>query len=430
MAKKIFYGWWIVLASSTLTTYSGGVMFYGFTAFFTPIRNEFGWTRAATSFAFSLQRMEGGLVAPLVGLLIDKLGPRKMSLFAVIVFGLGFLLLSRVNSLLTFYVTFIIISVGLSSGFYAVGATTVANWFILKRGKAMGFVSGGVSLAGTIVPVLVWLIKQYGWRRSVVIAGLVMWIIGIPLSLVFRHKPEQYGILPDGEDAEELKANRTKAEIKDDENISPPSVEIQTIGVGTDFTAMDAIKTRSFWFLAVGTSISFMAMSAVFVHIMPFLEGIGISREKASIVVTITILLSAVGRIGFGWLSDHMNKRYVFCIALGLQVIGMLFFATIRTYWHIILFLITFSPGYGGPIPLRPAIQGEYFGRKHFGTIQGLFLSVSTVSLMIGPPFAGWICDITGNYRLAFLILAAIPAIGILFFILTPPPRNRLASTA
>ena len=144
-------------------------------------------------------------------------------------------------------------------------------------------------------------------------------------------------------------------------------------------------------------------------------------------MVTVTILLSGVGRIGFGWLSDHMNKRYVFCIALALQMIGMLVFANIRTYWHIIPFLMTFSPGYGGPIPLRPAIQGEYFGRKHFGTIQGLFLAASTVSLMIGPPFAGWICDVTGNYRLAFLILAAIPAVGILCFVLTPPPRRRAA---
>jgi MFS family permease len=120
-----------------------------------------------------------------------------------------------------------------------------------------------------------------------------------------------------------------------------------------------------------------------------------------------------------------MDKRHVFCIALGLQAIGLVFFANIRSFWHIVVFLITFSPGYGAPIPLRPAIQGEYFGRKQFGTIQGLLLSISTISSMAGPPFAGWICDVTGSYRLAFLILAAVPAVGILLFLLTPPPpRN------
>ena len=410
---KIFYGWWIIIASSIITTYNGGILFYGFTAFFNPILNEFGWSRAATSLAFSLQRLEGGIAAPIVGYFIDRLGPRKMSLFAVTVFGLGFLLLSRVDSLPTFYIFFIIISIGHSAGFYAVGAAVVANWFVRKRGKAMGFVTGGVCLAGTLVPVLVWLIDTYGWRQSLVIAGVGMWIIGIPLSFVFRNKPEAYGMLPDG-----------------DTEIKSPSVQPQESAVETEFTAMEAVKTRSFWMLAVGLSISFMAMSAVFVHIMPFLESIGISREKAGFVVTLTILLSVLGRIGLGWLSDYMDKRYVFCIALGLQTVGLLVFANIRSFWHILLFLATFSPGYGAPIPLRPAIQGEYFGRKQFGTIQGLLLSISTVSSMLGPPFAGWICDVTGSYRLAFLLLAVIPAVGILMFLLTPPAQRSVKTAA
>jgi MFS family permease len=366
--------------------------------------------------------MEGGIAAPIVGYFIDKFGPRKMSIFAVIIFGTGFLMLSRIDSLLSFYIAFVVASIGHSAGFYAVGSTTVANWFILKRGKAMGFVTGGVALAGTLVPVLVWLINQFGWRQSLVIAGVVMWIIGIPLSFVFRHKPEHHGMLPDGNNAGALEHPEVETEGALKLTVQP----VQTVESNqeTDYTALEAIKTRTFWFLAVGTSLSFMAMSALFVHVMPFLESIGISREKASLVVTFTILLSVVGRVGLGWLSDYMNKRFVFCVALGLQVIGMLFFANIRSFWHIVVFLITFSPGYGAPIPLRPAMQGEYFGRKHFGAIQGLFLSVSTVTTMIGPPFAGWICDVTGSYRLAFQILAAIPAIGIFFIMLTSPPQR------
>jgi MFS family permease len=256
-----------------------------------------------------------------------------------------------------------------------------------------------------------------------------MWIIGIPLSLVFKDRPEKYGLLPDGDSIERVDPMQNEgAEITETENPSSTSYVSKPV-IETEFTAMEAIKTRNFWMLATGLSISFMAMSAVFVHIMPFLESIGISREKAGIVVTFTIFFSGLGRLGLGWLSDYMDKRYVFCIALGLQSIGLLFFANIRSFWHIAVFLITFSPGYGAPIPLRPAIQGAYFGRKHFGTIQGLLLSVGTVSAMIGPPFAGWICDITGSYRLAFLILSAVPAIGILFFLLTPPPPVNAEAT-
>ena len=358
----------------------------------------------------------GGIAAPIVGYLIDRLGPRKMSFFAVSVFGTGFILLSKVNSLLGFYTAFIIISIGHSSGFYSVGATMVANWFVRKRGKAMGLLTGGVCFAGALVPGLVWLIDKFGWRQSLVIAGVGMWVIGIPLSCVFRNRPEDYGLLPDGDVVSD--------EIGADTGVTSSIRQTRETTTKTEFTAREAIRTRSFWMLAVGLSISFMVMSAVFVHIMPFLESVGISREKAGYVVTFTIFLSVLGRIGLGWLSDHMDKRYVFCIALGLQAVGLFLFANIRSFWHILFFLITFSPGYGAPISLRPAIQGAYFGRKQFGTIQGLLMSISILSSMIGPPFAGWVCDVTGSYRLAFLILSAIPPVGILLFLLTPPHRH------
>lgn len=418
--SRIFYGWWIIIASSAMTTYNSGILYYGFTAFFNPIVHEFGWSRAATAFAFSLQRLEAGIAAPVVGYFIDRLGPRKMSLFAVIIFGIGFLMLSRVDSLSAFYICFIIISIGHSAGFYAVGSVTVANWFVRKRGRAMGFLTGGVCLAGAMVPFLVNLIDHYGWRQSLVITGVGMWIIGIPLSFVYRHKPEQYGLLPDGDASATTLPDRSLPGKTAGSNPAAATV-LPAVGQA-EFTAMEAVKTGRFWMLAVGLSISYMAMGAVFVHLMPFLESIGFDRKSAGLVVTFTILFSVVGRVGLGWVSDYMDKRHAFCIALTLQAIGLLFFANIRSFWHVVLFLITFSPGYGAPIPLRPAIQGAYFGRKQFGTIQGLLISVSTVSSMIGPPFAGWICDATGSYRLAFTIIAVVPLFGILFFLMTPPP--------
>ncbi|MFC1534045.1 MFS transporter [Thermodesulfobacteriota bacterium] len=438
-SPKIFYGWWIVIASSALSAYNGGVMFYGFTAFFTPIINEFGWSRAATSLAFSMQRLELGIAAPAVGYFIDKLGPRKMSLFGVTVFGLGFLFLSQTNSLLTFYIFLLIISVGHSSGFNAVGSTTVANWFVRKRGKAIGFLTGGVCFAGTVVPVLVWLINQYGWRRSLIIAGLGMWIIGIPLSFVFRQRPEQYGLLPDGDMPEEQGSvqethlhrhpqQEDSASNKDDGKVELKSESLSNQAVVTEvaFTGRDAIRTRTFWFFCLGCSLPLMAMGGLFIHIMPFLESVGISRERASFVVTLIILLSVLGRTGFGWLSDYINKKYMLSIAIGLQLIGLLIFANIRTMWHVIPFLITFSPGYGASISLRPAIQGEYFGRKHFGTIQGFYMAVSTVSTMTGAPFVGWIWDITGSYRLAFLILTVFTLASIPFILSLSPPKHRV----
>lgn len=422
---KIFYGWWIVLASSTMTTYYSGIVYYGFTALFTPIVNEFGWTRAATSLAFSLQRLEGGIAAPVVGFFIDRIGPKKMNLFAVTVSGLGLILLSRINSLFTFYAAFLMTSIGFSTGFFAVGTTTVANWFIRKRGKAMGFLTGFVCLAGILVPVLVWLINLYGWRRALVIAGIGMWITGIPLSLFLRHRPEQYGLLPDGDIPDSQESVPLLAKVEDESDKQPTGpLDSKDMIAEINFTVWQALKTRSFWFLSIGSSLSFMAMSSVFVHVMPFLESVGINRDRAGLVVTFIILLSVLGRVGLSWISDYMQKRYVFCFAIGLQVIGLFIFANISTLWHVIPFLLTFSPGYGALIPLRPAIQGAYFGRQHFGTIQGIYMSISTVASMTGPPFAGWIWDITGSYHLAFLLLALTTVIAIPIILAAKPPEK------
>ena len=423
--QKIYYGWWIVVASSAMTTYNAGIMFYGFTAFFTPIVSEFGWSRASTSFAFSLQRLEGGITAPLVGFLIDKLGPRNLNLFAVTVFGLGFILLSRINSLLSFYLVFVLISVGQSAGFFSVGTASVANWFIRKRGKAMGFLTGGVCVAGSMVPIVVWLINSCGWRTSLVILGIGMWIIGIPLSLVLRQRPEQIGLLPDG-DILPVSGSEPAASVEKKDRDNPsPTVATSTFSGETDFTALEALKTGSFWLLALGASISGMAMSALFVHIMPYLESVGISRDRAGFVVTFVLFFSAFGRIGLGWLSDYVDKRYVFSIALALQVFGLLIFANISTLWHVIPFIVLFSPGYGAMIPIRPAVQGEYFGRTHFGTIQGISMSISTATAMIGPPLAGWIWDITGSYRPAFIIFTVTTAVGIPLILAARPPTRK-----
>jgi MFS family permease len=139
---SIFYGWWIVVACAAITSYNGGILYYGFTAFFTPLVEEFGWSRAATSLAFGLYQMEGGLIAPVVGYFIDRLGPRKMMMASAVTVGLGFVLLSRINSLASFYAVFIFIACGTSLGFVNVGNFAVANWFVKRRGTALGVFAG------------------------------------------------------------------------------------------------------------------------------------------------------------------------------------------------------------------------------------------------------------------------------------------------
>jgi len=407
---RIFYGWWVVIATSIIIFYGAGTFFYGFGVFFNPIRKEFGWAAATTALAFSLYRLEGGIGAPIVGYLVDRFGPRRLMLFGTTVVGIGFLFLSRIDSLLTFYASFLVLSLGFSAGMGVVGQVAVANWFFRLRGRALGLMMIGAGAAGALAPLLAWLLITYGWRVSMVIIALGTWIICIPLATLVRHKPEQYGLLPDGDTA--------------DSNPGHATLQGENGSEADDgLSWQQSLKTRAFWFISIGAALSSAAISSVVIHMVPHLESVGIEPQRASLAITFLTVSSIAGRVGFGFLGDLMDKRYLLAVTFGMQAIGVLFFAFVQSFWMVIPFLIFFGPGYGGSIPLRPALMADYFGRKWFGTIQGLTQAVMTIGGIIGPYVAGGIFDATGSYTSAWLMFAGIVLAGIPFVLLAQPPK-------
>lgn len=412
---KIFYGWWIVAAATMASALNGGVQLYGFSAFFTPLIQEFGWSRTVTSGVVSLSRLEAGVLGPITGFLIDRFGPRKLMFIGLALWGTGFLLFSRMDSLVMFYVVYVLFlaeGANLSTG--APLSTAVANWFIKKRSFALGIVLSGWGAGGMMVPVLAWVISQYGWRTAAMSAGIAVWVIGVPIAMVARHRPEQYGYLPDGETPV---VSPTQVEgPSPDQN---PSREI-------NLTPAQALREPAFWFITVSLSTGFMVTSAIAVHQIPFLEDMGISRQWAALVLGLMTLISVPGRLGFGWLGDIYDKRYMLAICMAFQALGLFVFANLTSSWAtwgIILYLLIFSPAYGGLRPLSGAIRAEYFGRLNFATIQGLSGFISMWANMGGPVFAGYVYDTTGSYRFAFLFFAVVNFIGIFLILLVRRPK-------
>ncbi|MFC1965356.1 MFS transporter [Chloroflexota bacterium] len=419
--RKIFYGWWMVLSASILHFFAGGTFFYGFTVFFNPIRQTFGWTAAVTSVAFALQRLESGVLGPVAGLLVDRVGPRKLMLYGWSAVGLGFLLMSCMNSLWAFYGSFLIIAAGFSFGQFVVTNTAIAHWFAKKRSRAMTLIYVGMGASGLLVPLLALSIGQFGWRISLIMVGIALWVIGIPLSSVMRHKPSQYGYLPDGEDRAVTYEPTNVLGIRSSNGV----VEQARGHSATDFTTKAALRTRAFWLLSLAFFFQHIGTSAVMVHIVPYLESVRIPTTVAATAVTSMTLFSLIGRVGFGWLGDFTSKRYLIAIALTLQAIGLFFFSFIDVdrAWLIVLSLIIYAPGYGGPIPLRPGLQADYFGTRSFGTIMGLLSAMGMIAGLSSPVIAGWIFDVTGGYRLAWQLfaLATVPAIPLM--LLAKPPK-------
>jgi len=405
-----------------MSFFADGSLFYGFTVFFNPIRRTFGWSAAATSVAFSIQRVAMGILSPVVGFLVDRVGPKRLMLFGWSMFGLGFLLTARINSLWALYGSFLIIALGMSFGFFLVMNTTVANWFIKKRSRAMTIISAGMASSGVLVPLLAFLVDEVGWRTSLSIVGITLWAVGLPLSLVMRHRPSQYGLLPDGETTVMPDERAGVSSNEPVREIVEPEIGVPAVG----FTAKEALKTRTFWLLAVISFFQQIGMGSVSVHIVPYLVSIDVPTAIAASTVTGMTICSLVGRLGFGFLGDFINKRYLIAIAFALQSIGLFLFSLIAIdkVWLIVLFLITYAPGYGSIIPLRPALQADYFGSKQFGTIAGLMMIMSMFGGISSPIVAGLIFDITGSYRPVWQLFSLIIAPAIFLVLLAKPPNN------
>ena len=406
--KGVFYGWWIVAASFFIALYVAGVIFYGFTAFFEPIVEEFGWSYTEVSIGASLRGLEMGVLAPLIGFLVDRFGSRKLVLSGVITVGLGLILISQTQSLITLYAGFLLLSLGAGGCTSVVLYTAVANWFKRHIGRALGIAACGFGSGGLMVPLIPLLIDTYDWRTTLIILAVGIWVIGIPLALVIRDKPEQYGYLPDG-------------------GIMPISTPDHTVDpepAETSFSAL--IKGRTLWFISLAELIRWIILTAVVIHIMPYLSSIGVPRASAALVAAAVPLISLIGRFGFGWLADIFDKRYLMAITYLLTGIGMIALSFAFTTAVIFIFVISFAMALGGGVTLRGAMLSDYFGRSSFGKALGITMGASAVGGIIGPTLAGLTFDITGSYKLIWLVYCGLTAISTALILLLRPAKNTI----
>ena len=397
--KRVFYGWWVVFACFLIAFYIGGII-YGFTAFFEPIAKETGWSYTQISIAASLRGLEVGILAPVAGFLVDRFGPRRLIFCGTLTTGFGLILLSQTNSLTMFYGAFVLLALGLSACTSTVLMTAVANWFRKNMGRALGIMACGFGAGGILVPLIVRLIDLYQWRTTLIILGLGMWLFGIPLSFVIRHRSEKYGYLPDGETSVE--------------QVSTPESQDREVGF------KGALRNRNFWHLSIAEAVRMMIAMAVITHIMPYLGSLNIPRSKAALVATSIPLLSIIGRLGFGWLGDIFDKRYVMAGTYSLVGIGILAFSYVQITWLIFPFLIFFPLSWGAMV-LRGAIVREYFGMASFGKIFGIMMGITAVGKIIGPSIAGWTYDALGSYHPIWLVFAGISIVPVMLMLTMKP---------
>jgi len=396
----IYYGWWIVFCAAAIVFLSAGTFFYGFGLLVGPLTAEFGWSRAAVSIGFSLRTEVGGVAAPLVGVLVDRVGVRRLTTIGIIIVAIGFVLLSQVQSLTGFYVSIFIIAVGMSATGGANAATIIAQWFRRYRGRALGLMTFGGGLGGLSAIVFAELIEKFGWRDALVAVAVVQLVICVPLALSMRNKPADMNLPVDG--------------IEEDEATTATAGHRAAATTGMELTGREALRSPLFWKVALTFALSNFATTAIIVHQIPFLvEEVGSTEAFAALSVTLMTAISLAGRLGFGLAADRYSKAVLTALAMFCSAAGLALFSTVHHEWQLIYVLPFFGIGFGAAVPLRAAIQAEYFGLKAYGTIQGMLFTASTIGAFFGPLLAGILYDQTADYRPAFLILAIGPALAL-----------------
>jgi sugar phosphate permease len=408
--NDLYYGWRMVAVGSALRILGGGLYFYGFSVFFLPLSRDLNLTRAATSLVFSLARAQGAFEGPIAGYAMDRYGPRPLMIMALMMTGVGHMILSGVNSYLMLVIVYMgLVSLSFHAGFMDAPMLIANTWFIRKRTMAMALISGSIGIGGFIfTPLLSSAVHTFGWRQAAFGCGVTFILIGMPLALMVRRSPESMGLEPDGD----------QSPPRDDKSFSH-----QENHDAADFTVAQAIRTQAFWFITSATAIRVTVISAINVHYVALMVWKGMTPQRAAVFLAAQAFMSLPSHLLFGWLGDRMSKPRLMSTCMLLASASMVVLANVHSEWAVLVFTAMFSV-VESTFPVNWSAVGEYFGRKNFAKIRGSMGFVSTWGSVIGPVIAGAIYDRTQNYTIVIWSSAVLLLIASALYALVNRPRE------
>ncbi|OGQ78241.1 MAG: hypothetical protein A3F90_00420 [Deltaproteobacteria bacterium RIFCSPLOWO2_12_FULL_60_19] len=363
-----------------------GLHSFGFTVFFLPLSRDLGLNRTSTSLAFSLARAEGAIEGPIVGHLLDRHGPKPIMLAAVLLMGVGYLLLSQVDSYATFLIVYLgVISLAHAGGFMHAPMVLINTWFIRARVRAITINSAAFGLGGVLIaPVLSFIVQAWGWRWGAAVAGVTFLAIGIPVCLTIRRSPESMGLLPDGREAAGPAPGGGGAG--------------QTTTPEAEVTVAEALKSFAFWGSVLAAGIRNGSYHAISVHFVPLMVWKGFSQSEAALLLSVYAVFGVAATLILGWFADKANKPRMTAVILFAAAGAMLLPIAGNSLWSLILFIVFFA-GVEATYPLGWAVVGDLFGRKHYAKIRGYMTLFYTWGGVLGPVIAGMIFDRWQSYE-------------------------------
>ena len=414
---RVFYGWWIVLATFVLAAVSAGLYAYGISTLFIPLKEDLSDGRSGPlSLGIGVAPMVGAMIAPFQGYLVDRYGPRPVMYVGILFSAGGFILASTAQSLGVFVVYYLLIGVGMITAYSGPPFAAIGNWFIRRRGIAFGLAVAGMGVSSVMVFPVKLLLDAYGWRGTMLSIGIILLVVSYPLAALMRHRPEHYGLRPDGDPPEQ------------DHDVAG---EPQAFNVDEDFTVREAMSSRSFWLIALGSGLRMVVTVATVIHFVQAMVSKGFSFETSTMLLGFFGLMTIPGRLIAGVLADRVNKRVLTAALmsmLGIAMLGLRWASSVET---VVPPLLLFATALGGLMSSVYALQGEYFGRRSFATLVGVSALFNGAGVMIGTALAGFVFDRSESYNTVFLIFAVCAGAAVVSILLARRPvRKRRGSVA
>ena len=417
--RGLYFGWRMIAVGCAIRVLGGGLHAYGLSVFFLPVTQELGLTRTATSLVFSLARAQGALEGPVAGYCIDRYGPRPVIAIAIVLAGIGYLLLAGVHSYAMLLVVYMgVISLSYQAGFMDATMAVANTWFIRKRALAMSITSGSIALGGALLtPFLAYAVHTWGWRSASVGAGVAFLLLGVPLAFFIERSPESLGLLPDGDPA------RQPNDATTDENRKTPNAAAQ------EFSLSQTLRTHQFWLLTIATSLRATCSSAVLVHFVPLMVWQGYSETQGAFYLGVIAVCGMPTHLLIGWLGDRFDKPRLMAAFMVLGSVSIYFLFHGRQTWQLWSALLLFSV-FEGLFPITWATVGDFFGRQNFAKIRGSMSVLYTWGSVLGPVLAGVVYDRTQSYEMLFGVLIAVSWLTALLYISLVQPKTQRATAA
>jgi len=393
-----FSGYITVLVSTIVMALTFGVN-YSFGIFFTPLRAEFGWSKAVTSGAYSTLTVLAGFTGIFAGRLTDRFSPKVVSIIGGCFLGLGCVLMSQIHTAWQFYLIYgLILSPGIGTPWPSLTAT-VPKWFVLRRGLMAGIVASGTGIAALIVPPLVSrLIPLHGWRNTYIILGISTVALIVIAAMFMRRDPHQRGQPLYGEE-------RTRQERKPE-------------AVGT-LSYREMVRNRHIWMVCVIYFCFGVALHTIFVHIVPHAIETGIPPETAAGLMAVIGASSILSKLVVGEISSRIGVRWSLAYNFILLIAGFLWLQVSGSLSALQGFAIAFGFAYGGIMALQSILSAELFGLSSLGVVVGCVTFIYTIGSATGPILSSYLFDVTGSYRIAFFICTLFEIVALVVVLTT-----------